>query len=56
MFDIFFSYAREDRGQAEAVVALLEQSGWSVWWDRQIQPQSGETLDSIVEKELAWLR
>ncbi len=52
MADVFLSYAREDREQAEKIAALLEQSGWSVWWDRQIQPRSGETFDSIIDKEL----
>ncbi len=30
---VFFSYSRTDQKQAEAVIGLLEQAGFSVWWD-----------------------
>jgi hypothetical protein len=34
--DIFVSYASEDRGLASEVAALLEENGYSVWWDREL--------------------
>ena len=30
---VFFSYSRTDQKQAEAVIGLLEQAGYCVWWD-----------------------
>ncbi|MBL8668950.1 MAG: toll/interleukin-1 receptor domain-containing protein [Rhodospirillales bacterium] len=36
MIDIFLSYAEEDRQTAARVAKLLENSGWTVWWDRGI--------------------
>ena len=36
MASIFLSYDREDEPRARPVAALLERSGHSVWWDRQI--------------------
>jgi formylglycine-generating enzyme required for sulfatase activity len=36
MADIFISYAREDRSKVELLVKALEDTGWSVWWDRDI--------------------
>ena len=37
MANIFLSYDREDHNQARPIAALLERSGHSVWWDRQIK-------------------
>jgi hypothetical protein len=34
--DVFMSYAREDRDRASHVAATLQDAGWSVWWDRDI--------------------
>ena len=31
--DVFISYAREDRAQAGELAQLLEQHGYTVWWD-----------------------
>src|SRR5262245_8987045 len=36
MADIFISYAREDREAVEKLARLLEASGKSCWWDRQL--------------------
>ena len=33
MTDVFISYAREDRAQAGELAQLLEQHGYTVWWD-----------------------
>lgn len=51
MADVFLSYAREDRDAALALARVLEECGWSVWWDREIHP--GEAFDQAIERELA---
>ncbi len=50
MKDIFISYASEDRAIAQRLAAGLEQSGISVWWDRQIQV--GSEWDKTIEDAL----
>lgn len=47
---IFISYAREDRPRAAALATVLAQSGWSVWWDREIP--IGLAFDEVIEKAL----
>ena len=37
MADIFLSYVRADAARARALASLLEQAGYSVWWDRHIK-------------------
>ncbi|MFN2098721.1 TIR domain-containing protein [Altererythrobacter sp. MF3-039] len=48
--DIFVSYSREDRGAAMRIAALLENEGFSVWWDAAIH--SGESFDEVIEEQL----
>jgi TIR domain len=36
--DIFLSYARTDLPRVRPLVDALSNRGWSVWWDRTIQP------------------
>ncbi|MDQ3115900.1 MAG: toll/interleukin-1 receptor domain-containing protein [Verrucomicrobiota bacterium] len=48
MSDIFISYAREDREKAQAIAAVFQEQGWSVWWDRSIPP--GRTFDQVIEE------
>jgi len=50
MADVFLSYAREDRARVLPLVAALEQAGYSVWWDREIQP--GLHFEHEIEAEL----
>lgn len=50
MADVFLSYASEDRARVLPLVRALEQSGFSVWWDREIQP--GLRFETIIESEL----
>lgn len=50
MADIFVSYARSDRDRVEPLVALLEEQGWSVWWDREIGP--GASFRTVIEREI----
>ena len=51
MADIFISYSSEDKTNVKLIAELLEQQGWSVWWDRQIP--IGQRFDSVIEEELA---
>lgn len=48
--DLFLSYSRPDVAKIEMLAAKLEQSGWSVWWDRQIK--TGTSFDKVIEKAL----
>jgi hypothetical protein len=50
-FDVFLSYATEDRDQAMVFVRALEQQGLSVWWDRTIRP--GRSFEEVIEAELS---
>lgn len=50
MGQIFLSYAREDRGTAQALARVLEQAGHEVWWDRHIE--SGEEFAGQIEAAL----
>jgi hypothetical protein len=51
MSDVFISYANEDREQAKALAAALEQEGVTVWWDRKIP--FGKDFDKVIEKALS---
>jgi TIR domain len=48
--DIFISYSREDRGQAERLAHAFEAEGWSVWWDRIIP--AGRNFDDVIEEQI----
>ncbi len=50
MSDIFISYASEDKKKAGLLAKVLEQQGWSVWWDREIP--AGRTFAEVIEQEL----
>lgn len=50
MADIFISYASEDRERARLLAAVLEQHGWSVWWDRKIPV--GKSFHQIIEEAI----
>ena len=49
--DVFLSYSSRDAERIEKIVKALEQSGVSVWWDRDIPP--GKTWDAVLGKALA---
>lgn len=51
MADVFISYAREDRSRIKPFVELLEQQGWSVWWDREVIP--GHSFGSEIDKQIS---
>jgi TIR domain len=44
--DIFLSYASEDSSKAAELARLLENDGWSVWWDRDASPAPDVEIDS----------
>ncbi len=50
MADIFISYSSEDKTYVKGIADILEQQGWSVWWDRQIT--IGQRFDNVIEEEL----
>lgn len=50
MADIFLSYASRDVGRIERLVEILEQQGWSVWWDLKIR--IGKSFDQVIEEEI----
>ncbi len=38
MADIFLSYASQDRERVLPLVEVLQDDGYSIWWDRNIPP------------------
>ena len=50
MADIFISYSSTDKTIVKRMAQLLEEKGWSVWWDRQIP--IGHQYDTVIETEL----
>ena len=50
MADIFLSYVREDVERARPLVQVLEDRGWSVFWDEQLTPGPG--YRQSIEQEL----
>jgi hypothetical protein len=50
MADIFISYGRADRPHAERIASVLEQNGWSVWWDRKLL--AGDTFEHTIQHAL----
>ncbi len=50
MADIFISYSSEDKSIVKQIAGLLENKGWTVWWDRQIP--IGQKYDTVIENEL----
>jgi TIR domain-containing protein len=50
MADIFLSYANADRERINPLVKILEEWGWSVWWDRKIPP--GKTWHQVIQRAI----
>jgi len=50
MSDIFLSYSRHDRPQAEMMASALADRGWSVWWDWKIP--AGKAFRSFIDEHL----
>jgi hypothetical protein len=51
MADIFMSYAREDEVRIRQLTHVLEELGWTVFWDRRIP--AGQTWRSHLGQELS---
>ena len=49
MTDVFLSYASDDRDRVRGLVTLFEDQGWSVWWDRSLNP--GQAWDDEIQKQ-----
>ena len=47
---IFFSYARDDQARALPIIRLIEQAGFSVWWDGLLE--GGERFSRTTENAL----
>jgi hypothetical protein len=54
MADIFISYSKTDRELALKLSAYLVSEGWSVWWDKSLQP--ADTFRDEIMKQLAAAR
>lgn len=50
MADVFVSYDKEDRADAERLVEALRAEGFSVWWDDLMSPH--EPWDATIQREL----
>ena len=50
MADIFVSYKRADRERVARIVALLEDEGWTVWWDNRVFGDAH--WNALIEREL----
>ena len=48
--DLFLSYSRQDTAKIEILATTLQQTGWSVWWDREIR--AGSSFDRVIEQAL----
>jgi TolB-like protein len=48
--DIFISYASEDRERVVPLVEHLQEAGFSIWWDRQLQ--GGAVFPKEIEDEV----
>jgi len=50
MSDIFISYKKTDHARVRPIVDLLQEAGWSVWWDTRLNV--GEQWDVTIEQEI----
>lgn len=50
MSDVFISYSRADLEAAKDLKTLLEDNGFSVWWDANLY--GGEAFEKAIEKQL----
>jgi DNA-binding response OmpR family regulator len=48
--DVFISYSRQDLPTIKSLAAALQQRGWTVWFDQQIQ--AGASFDRVIEQAL----
>ena len=50
MAEVFVSYSRVNRDRIMTVSDALEESGYSVWWDRALQP--GDDYAILIEEQI----
>ena len=50
MSQIFISYSSKDRAKTQKLGRLLENKGWSIWWDKKIP--AGRAFDLAISKAL----
>jgi len=50
--DVFISYAREDRDQAERLARALTQEGLEVWWDVESLRSGSESFSQSIDEAL----
>src|SRR6516165_3854593 len=50
MNEVFISYARPDRKLAAGLAGVLEERGYSVWWDRELV--AGQEFDATIRRVL----
>jgi DNA-binding response OmpR family regulator len=48
--DVFISYSRKDTAAIASLAAILQQCGWSVWFDQEIK--TGALFDRVIEQAL----
>lgn len=53
MADVFLSYDRADSEPAERLAGVLNNMGWSVWWDRELQPRADQTFSKVIQDEIS---
>jgi len=49
--DLFISYSQKDMATVKSLTAILQQSGWSVWFDQELK--AGATFDRVIEEALS---
>src|SRR5260370_6835684 len=49
---IFLSYAHADRAKAQRLASILEQAGYTVWWDALVEGGSrfAKSIDEALDK------
>lgn len=55
MVDVFISYKREDRAEAQALAETIAAKGYEVWWDIDLLPgdRFADEIKAIIEKAKA---
>ncbi len=49
--DLFISYSQKDMAVIKSLTAILQQNGWSVWFDQELK--AGATFDRVIEQALS---
>jgi hypothetical protein len=55
MTDVFISYKREERPEAQAIAAAVASRGYEVWWDVELLPgdEFADEIEAIIQKAKA---